>query len=121
MESDGRHDNTINLKRRGTAPLVDLIRVHALAVGSRARNSFSRLKDVADAGILPPGRGRDLGDALAFISSVRIRHLADDITGGREPSNSIEPDKLSDFDRKSLRDAFLVLDGAQQFLKFRFR
>jgi CBS domain-containing protein len=121
MESDGRHANTINLKRRGTAPLVDLIRVHALAVGSRARNSFNRLKDISDAGILPPGRGRDLGDALAFISSVRIRHLADDLAGGREPVNSIEPDTLSDFDRRNLRDAFQVLEGAQQFLKFRYQ
>jgi CBS domain-containing protein len=121
MESDGRQANTINLKRRGTAPLVDLIRVHALAVGSTARNSFTRIKDVTDAGILPPGRGRDLGAALAFISSVRIRHMADDLTGGREPDNSIEPDNLSDFDRKNLREAFLVLDGAQQFLKFRYQ
>ncbi|NQW81749.1 MAG: cyclic nucleotide-binding/CBS domain-containing protein [Polaromonas sp.] len=121
MESDGRQANTINLKRRGTAPLVDLIRVHALAVGSSARNSFTRIKDVTDAGILPPGRGRDLGAALAFISSVRIRHMADDLTSGREPDNSIEPDNLSDFDRKNLREAFLVLDGAQQFLKFRYQ
>jgi len=121
MESDGRHANTIDLKRRGTAPLVDLIRVHALAAGSRACNSFNRLKDVIEAGILPPGRGEDLGDALAFISSVRIRHLADDLAAGREPGNTIEPRKLSDFDRKSLRDAFLVLDGAQQFLKFHYQ
>jgi CBS domain-containing protein len=121
MESDGRQANTINLKRRGTAPLVDLIRVHALAVGSSARNSFTRIKDVTSAGILPPGRGRDLGAALAFISSVRIRHMADDLTSGREPDNSIEPDNLSDFDRKNLREAFLVLDGAQQFLKFRYQ
>jgi CBS domain-containing protein len=121
MESDGRQANTINLKRRGTAPLVDLIRVHALAVGSSARNSFTRIKDVTAAGILPPGRGRDLSAALAFISSVRIRHMADDLTSGREPDNSIEPDNLSDFDRKNLREAFLVLDGAQQFLKFRYQ
>jgi CBS domain-containing protein len=121
MESDGRQANTINLKRRGSAPLVDLIRVHALAVGSSARNSFTRLKDLSDAGILPPGRGRDLGDAMAFISSVRIRHMADDLAAGREPGNSIEPDALSDFDRKNLREAFLVLDGAQQFLKFRYQ
>ena len=121
MESDGRHANTINLKRRGAAPLVDLIRVHALAVGSTARNSFTRLKDVIDAGILPPGRGQALGDALAFISSVRIRHMADDLADGREPDNSIEPDTLSDFDRKNLRESFLVLDGAQQFLKFRYQ
>jgi len=129
MESDGRHAHTIDLKRRGTAPLVDLVRVHALAIGSRARNTFNRIKDVTEAGILPPGRGQDLADAMAFISGVRIRHLADELVGdlaeaqaqGRTPANSVEPKKLSEFDRKNLRDAFLVLDGAQQFLKFRYQ
>ena len=41
MEKDGKHRDSINTKRRGTAPVADLIRVHALAVGSTQRNSFS--------------------------------------------------------------------------------
>ena len=57
LEADGRHSAGINLKRRGTAPLTDLIRVHALAVGSEALNSFDRLDDVIQAGVLSPGRG----------------------------------------------------------------
>lgn len=76
MEKDGQHKNSINLKRRGTAPLADLIRVHALAVGSRSQNSFERLDDIIDAGILPNGRAEDLRDAMEFISMVRIRHQA---------------------------------------------
>lgn len=121
MESDGRQSNTINMKRRGTAPLADLIRVHALAVGSKAQNSFERLRDVIDAQILPHGRGQDLHDALEFISMVRIRHQAAALATGREPDNSIEPEKLSDFERKNLRDAFLILANAQKFLKYRYQ
>lgn len=121
VESDGRHSQAINLKRRGTAPMTDLIRVHALAVGSQARNSFERLHDVMAANILPPGRGQDLHDTLEFISSVRIRNQASDLAAGLEPDNSIEPDKLSAFERKSLRDAFLILSNAQTFLKFRYQ
>lgn len=68
MEKDGQHRNSINLKRRGTAPLADLIRVHALAVGSRSKNSFERLDDITEAGILPKGKAEDLRDALEFIS-----------------------------------------------------
>lgn len=121
MESDGRHTNAINMKRRGTAPLADLVRVHALAVGSQARNSFERLRDIIAADFLPRGRGQDLHDALEFISTVRIRHQAEDLLAGREPDNSIEPEMLSDFERKSLRDAFLILANAQKFLKFRYQ
>ncbi|EKO3515229.1 DUF294 nucleotidyltransferase-like domain-containing protein [Vibrio fluvialis] len=121
MEKDGRHNNSINLKRRGTAPLADLIRVHALAVGSRAQNSFERLDDIIDAGILPKGRGQDLRDALEFISMVRIRHQAFDVENNIEPDNNIEPENLSEFERRNLKDAFQILSNAQNFLKYRYQ
>ncbi len=121
MEKDGRHNNSINLKRRGTAPLADLIRVHALAVGSTAKNSFERLDDIIDAGILPKGRAQNLKDALEFISMVRIRHQAIDVENDNEPDNNIEPENLSDFERRTLKDAFQILSNAQNFLKFRYQ
>ncbi|MFB9217929.1 DUF294 nucleotidyltransferase-like domain-containing protein [Vibrio sinaloensis] len=121
MEKDGQHKNSINLKRRGTAPLADLIRVHALAVGSRSKNSFERLDDVHEAGILPKGKARDLRDALEFISMVRIRHQAYDVENQTEPDNNIEPENLSDFERRNLKDAFQILSNAQNFLKFRYQ
>ncbi|MCC4263139.1 putative nucleotidyltransferase substrate binding domain-containing protein [Oceanimonas baumannii] len=121
MEQDGKHNNSINLKRRGTAPLADLIRVHALATGSKARNSFERLNDVIEADILPRGRGPDLRDAMEFIATVRIRHQAMDVEAGREPDNNIEPENLSDFERRNLKDAFQILSQAQKFLKFRYQ
>jgi len=121
METSGQHTRSINMKRRGTAPLADLIRVHALAVGSRSRNSFDRLQDIIEADILPHGRGQDLRDALEFISTVRIRHQALDLEAGREPDNNIEPENLSDFERKNLKDAFQILSNAQKFLKYRYQ
>ncbi|KJY73049.1 cyclic nucleotide-binding protein [Vibrio coralliilyticus] len=121
MEKDGQHKNSINLKRRGTAPLADLIRVHALAVGSRSTNSFERLDDIHEAGILPKGKARDLRDALEFISMVRIRHQALDVENQIEPDNNIEPENLSDFERRNLKDAFQILSNAQNFLKFRYQ
>lgn len=121
MEKDGQHKNSINLKRRGTAPLADLIRVHALAVGSRSKNSFERLDDITEAGILPKGKAEDLRDALEFISMVRIRHQAFDVENEIDPDNNIEPESLSDFERRNLKDAFQVLSNAQNFLKYRYQ
>ncbi|SEI49403.1 CBS domain-containing protein [Allopseudospirillum japonicum] len=121
METDGRHTNSINMKRRGTAPVADLIRVHALAIGSSALNSFERLQEIIEASILPKGRGQDLRDALEFIAMVRIRHQALDLAAGREPDNNIEPENLSDFERKHLKDAFQILSHAQKYLKYRYQ
>ncbi|SJN56464.1 Hypoxic response protein 1 [Vibrio ruber DSM 16370] len=121
MEKDGRHNNSINLKRRGTAPLADVIRVHSLAIGSHAKNSFERLDDIIESGLLPKGGGENLRDALEFISMVRIRHQAYDVENRIEPDNNIEPENLSDFERRNLKDAFQILSNAQNFLKYRYK
>ena len=118
MEKDGRHRNSINLKRRGTAPLSDIVRVHALAVGSDACNTFERLDDIIEAGIIPEGRGPDLRDAMEFISLVRIRHQVRDLEEGVEPENTIDPADMSEFERRHLKDAFQILNNAQNFVKY---
>ena len=121
LESDGEQTQVMNLKRRGTAPMADLIRVHALAMGSTALSSFDRLEAVIEAKLLPPGTGQDLHDALEFISTVRLRKQAKDALSGAPPSNSIDPQRLSGFERKSLRDAFSILSDAQTYLKFKYQ
>jgi len=120
MEEDGKHNKTFNLKRRGTAPLSDLIRVHALACGSRAQNSFDRLKAIGETKLIPDDGVGNLRDALEFISIVRIRHQALAIEAGREPDNNVRPEDLSPFERSHLKDAFQVVSNAQKFLKFRY-
>ena len=120
VEKDGRQQDSINMKRRGTAPLADLVRVHALAAGSRSQNSFDRLQDIIDTDLLPPGRGQNLVDALELISMVRIRHQALSLEAGDEPDNNVLPERLSDFERKHLKDAFQLLSHAQKFMKFRY-
>lgn len=121
VEKTGSHRNSINLKRRGTAPLVDVIRVHALAAGSTSQNSFARLDDLVASGWLTSSAVADLRDALEFISLVRIRHQARALQAGKPPSNNLNPEHLSSFERRSLKDAFQVLSHAQKFLKFRYR
>jgi CBS domain-containing protein len=120
MEKDGKHRDSINTKRRGTGPVADLIRVHALAIGSSQRNSFTRLEDIIDSQILPQGRGPDLRDALELISMVRIRHQALAISAGEVPDNNVAPEDLSHFERENLKDAFQILSNAQKYLRYRY-
>lgn len=121
MENDGKHNNSINLKRRGTAPLSDVIRVHALACGSTAQNSFDRLDAIADARVLGHTNGDELRDALEFMAIVRARHQALDIEAGRDPDNNVEPEHLSSLERRTLKDAFQILSNAQKFLRMRYQ
>ncbi|SNC60616.1 CBS domain-containing protein [Marinobacter sp. es.048] len=120
LEEDGKQQKTFNLKRRGTAPLSDLIRIHALACQSRAQNSFERLKAIGNTKLLMEDDLGNLRDALEFISIVRIRHQALAIEAGREPDNNVRPEDLSPFERSHLKDAFQVVNNAQKFLRFRY-
>lgn len=120
MEEDGKQQKTFNLKRRGTAPVSDLIRVHALACGSRAQNSFDRLRDIGKTRLLPEDGVGNLRDAMEFIAIVRIRHQALAMEDGREPDNNVRPEDLSPFERSHLKDAFQVVSQAQKFLRYRY-
>ena len=110
----------MNLKRRGTAPLSDVVRVHALAVGSRKQNSFERLEDIIEANLLPKGKAQDLRDAFEYIATVRIRHQAWQIEQGEAPDNDLDPHLLSPFEQSNLKEAFAILEKAQSFLKFSY-
>lgn len=120
MEKDGKHNNTINVKRRGTAPMTDLIRVHALACGSTAQNSFDRLNDIARTDLLPSGVGDRIRYALELISMLRIRHQAIELKRDQPPTNNIAPENISAAERHNLKDAFQLLSDAQKFLQFRY-
>lgn len=120
METDGRQKHIINLKGRGTAPLTDLIRVHALACGSKAQNSLDRLDAIAATKLLPKEALEHLRYAFEFLSLVRIRHQARDVEAGRPPNNYIEPEQFSASERHNLREAFQVVSNAQKFLRFRY-
>jgi CBS domain-containing protein len=120
LEEDGQHRRSFNIKRRGTAPLSDLIRVHALATGSIAQNSFERLDDVAKTTLLPEGKADELSNALELLYSVRARQQMLSIRDGRQPDNQIDPEFLSDSRQRALKEAFSVLSQAQRFLKFRY-
>lgn len=120
MEHNGQHKHSMNLKRRGTAPLCDVIRVHALAIGSRKQNSFERLEDIIEAKLLPPGKAQDLRDALEYIAMMRIRHQAWQIEQAEEPDNNLDPHLLSPFEQRNLKEAFAILEKAQSYLKFSY-
>ncbi len=120
LEEDGQQRYRMNLKRRGTAPMVDVIRVHALAEGSISQNSFDRLDDIANSKLLPAGKKNELSDAMEYLSMVRIRQQVLALETGEEPDNSVEPETLTNKERRGLKEAFQVLSSAQKFLKYRY-
>ncbi|MFQ3185113.1 putative nucleotidyltransferase substrate binding domain-containing protein [Marinomonas primoryensis] len=120
LDGEGKQSRTFNLKERGIAPIIDIVRVHALACGSDKLNTLERIEDIEAAGLLPDGRAKDLALALEMIGMVRIQNQKDQIEAGEEPNNNVNPENLSSFEKRHLRDAFHIVSRQQEFIKFRY-
>jgi len=116
LEGAGEHRDTLDLKARGLAPVVEVARVHALAAGTPALNTHARLRAAAAEGRISQQSAEDLSEAFEFIAAVRLRHQSAQTRQGRPPDNRVRPEDLSSLDRRHLRDAFRVVKQAQSVL-----
>jgi CBS domain-containing protein len=121
LNEHGGQEDTLDLKHTGVVPIVDIARIYALAHGVGAVNTRARLQALAETGGLNASDSADLRDAHAFIDGVRLDHQADQIRRAEPPDNYIAPDRLSDFDRRHLKDAFNVVKTMQSALAQRYQ
>ena len=92
---------------RGVGAVVDLV------VGYSGQD---RLEAGCKAGKLSQDGMEDLRDALEFITRVRLRHQAYQISNGLELDNFIVPEQLTSLERRHLKDAFDVVHTIQSVM-----
>lgn len=112
----GDHHHTLDIKHRGTVPVVDLARVHALSAGIRQINTIERLEAAAELKALSRDGAANLIDALEFIGTLRMRHQVQQIREGGKADNYLPPDTLSPLERGHLKDAFSLINTMQEAL-----
>jgi CBS domain-containing protein len=120
LETDGDHNKTLDLKKRGTIPIVDIARNYALSVGVNALNTLDRLHVVHQAGAMSKEMSYSLIDAHEFIAGLRLESQGKQYTAGSKVDNALDPTALSPLLRHQLRDAFNVVREAQAAMKARF-
>ena len=121
VERNGEHRSTLNLKKRGVIPIVDIVRIHALAHKITAINTDERLQELTRTKVLTINDSRNLQDALHFIMRLRINSQARQITRGEQITNQCNPKDLPKMAKKQLRDAFTIVDNAQTAIRLKFR
>jgi CBS domain-containing protein len=117
----GDHRDTLDLKHTGSVPIIDLARIYALAGGSAAVNTDERLAEAPASAEVTEAGSRDLRDALAFITSLRLRHQAQQVRAGEPPDNHIRLSEIGNLERRQLKDAFVVVQAMQSVLANRYR
>lgn len=96
---------TLDLKKLGVRPFVDVARVWSLAHRLPQTGTTERLRAAARAGVLPVDEAGSATEAFHFIQTLRLRHQHfDRPAAGTE--NRIRPDALNSLDRRILKEAF---------------
>ncbi|GIU95271.1 MAG: hypothetical protein KatS3mg012_1728 [Gaiellaceae bacterium] len=114
VERSGEHVGRLDVKAGGVLPLVNLARLHALAVGSTATRTVDRLRAAAARERIPGETAAELEQAFATLCRVRLEHQAAQVVRGIAPDNHIDPAELPPAERRELKDAFRAIARAQK-------
>ncbi|MFZ5813663.1 MAG: DUF294 nucleotidyltransferase-like domain-containing protein [Thermodesulfobacteriota bacterium] len=121
VEKDGDRKNTLDLKKRGLVPFQDFARVLALSHGVLETSTLGRIETLVKNGHVPRELGREVAQAFEFLLQVKLAHQLAQVEQGLPPDNHIDPARLTDLDKSTLRRAFGVIGAMQAFLTDMFR
>jgi CBS domain-containing protein len=106
----------INLKLRGSLPLVEAARLLSLRAGLPETSTLARLDGLVAKGALHPEDHDDLKDAFEFISRLLLRQQVEDFAAGREVSDFVPEDRLSKRERQHLVTCLRDIANVRQTL-----
>ncbi|MCL5978705.1 MAG: DUF294 nucleotidyltransferase-like domain-containing protein [Nitrospirae bacterium] len=116
VEKSGEHKDELNLKVKGIAPIVDIVRLFALEKGVKETSTIERINALRDRHTIVHEYGDELEQAFEFIMLLRIQHQYEQIKTGKTPDNFINPNKLSNLEKKSLKEAFHLISQIQDMV-----
>ncbi len=116
VESKGEHAGTLNIKDGGITIITSIARALAIAAGSPAKDTLSRLDAAAGGDSLSTEAASDLAEAFRFLLDLRLRHQVAQMRAGVALNDGVDPATLGPIERSGLRQAFRVIRAEQQAL-----
>ena len=98
--------HSVNLKLNGARPFVDAARIYALAHGLAQTNTGERLRAARAGTGMGAAETEAHVHAFFIVQGLRLRNQAT-LKPGEEGASRVDPDKLNDFERRILKEAFL--------------
>jgi signal-transduction protein with cAMP-binding, CBS, and nucleotidyltransferase domain len=113
---DGPDESAIDLKLRGTKPLVEIVRLLALKHGIAATGTTARIAALEQVGILAAEDAAGLRGDATFLHDLLLRHQVHLIVGGRTADNFVRQESLGRVERERLVHVLREIDRRRQRL-----
>lgn len=121
LSKKGVEKDSLDLKVKGLAPIVEGIRVLALSQAIETTNTLERIRQLVGRGIIKRLDGEAYIEAYHFIQLIRMQHHQQQADQGLAYSNLIYPDELNTLDRRILRESFRQAQRIQNSLTLRYQ
>lgn len=121
VEKSGEHKDELNLKVKGIAPLVDIVRLFSLEKTLKETSTIDRINILKTKHSIVKDHADELMHAFEFMMLLRIHHQFEQMESGKTPDNFINPNKLSNLERRTLKEAFHLISKLQDTLIERYK
>lgn len=120
VQRDARNQGTLDLKLQGLSLIVDGARVLALENRIAEPGTLERFDALARRGAIDALDARAWKEAFTLIQLLRMRNHRSQARAGQPLSNRLDPDTLSEPDRRGLKEAFRQIRRLQLHLELHF-
>lgn len=117
----GQGEVVVDIKKQALAPLVDVLRVLALAHGCEQAASLERLAYLTRRGVFSHTESEGLHEAFRYLQLLRLQHHQQQWQHHGEPDNLVRLESLGAIDARVLREALAQVRQAQRILASRYR
>jgi CBS domain-containing protein len=115
VDKAGVHKDELNLKIKGLAPLVDILRLFALEKGIRETSTMERIETLRSMHTIVRNTPT-ISNRPSSSSCLRIHHQYEQISKGMAPDNFINPNRLSNLEKRSIKEAFHLISKIQDLI-----
>ena len=106
----------LDIKQGGITLITNLARTYSLMSGLSENRTLRRLHGAAETGRLSQEMVHGLEEAFRLLWQTRLEHQVQLVRSRRRPDDQVDPSTLGPLARQGLKDAFRIIDAAQDQL-----
>lgn len=120
VEKSGEHKNQLNIKFKCIAPLINVVRLFSLEKRIPETSTIERINALKGTHDTVRQFGEEMTYAFEFMSLLRIHHQYKQIATGAIPDNYINPDELTNLQKKTLKESCQLISRLQDTIENRY-
>jgi CBS domain-containing protein len=113
VERSGEHRDELDIKEKGIMPVVDSLRVIAIAQNVLETSTIERLNAISTKSDVLFGLNDDIASAFEFLLHLRIEDQLREKELHMDIDDFIEPSKLSLLEKNTLKEVFKIIPRLQ--------